>query len=412
MSSDGKPERVEVITGVQRRRRWTPEEKLALVQQTYVAGKSVSLVAREAGIAASQLFQWRKAYADGSLVAVGANEPVVPASEMKEALKRIKQLEAALGRKTLENEILKEAVEYGKSPKVDCALALVAWGRPMRVVCSVLGVSRSHITTLITRKSDWVDRRKTPPQPDDAQLLEAIKNVARELPTYGYRRVWGILRYQGVDGGKPMVVNHKRIYRVMRDQSLLLYRHGNKPVDTRKHEGTVAVKTSDTRWCSDGFELTCDNGEKVRVAFALDCCDREVMSWVATTKGIDSGLVGDLIMQAVEYRFGACSTLPKQIEWLTDNGSCYTAIEKRRFARQLGLKPITTPVESPQSNGMAESFVKTFKRDYARLANRPDSQTVMRDLKRWFEHYNEKHPHSALGYMPPRRFREKQGSIN
>lgn len=117
MSSDSKSERVEVITGVQRRRRWTPSEKLALVQETYQAGKTVSLVAREAGITASQLFQWRKAYADGSLVAVGANEPVVPASEMKEALKRIKQLEAALGRKTLENEILKEAVEYGKSRK-------------------------------------------------------------------------------------------------------------------------------------------------------------------------------------------------------------------------------------------------------------------------------------------------------
>jgi len=50
-------------------------------------------------------------------VAVGASQPVVPASEMTEALKRIKQLEAALGRKTLENEILKEAVEYGKSRK-------------------------------------------------------------------------------------------------------------------------------------------------------------------------------------------------------------------------------------------------------------------------------------------------------
>ncbi len=79
----------------------------------------MSLVAREAGIASSQLFQWRKAYSDGSLVAVGANESVVPssASEMKGALKRINQLEAALGRKTLENEILKEGVEYGKSPK-------------------------------------------------------------------------------------------------------------------------------------------------------------------------------------------------------------------------------------------------------------------------------------------------------
>ena len=71
----------------------------------------------EVGLAAAQLFQWKKAYLEGSLVAVGANEPVVPASEMVDALKRIKQLEGALGRKTLENEILKEAVEYGKARK-------------------------------------------------------------------------------------------------------------------------------------------------------------------------------------------------------------------------------------------------------------------------------------------------------
>jgi putative transposase len=267
------------------------------------------------------------------------------------------------------------------------------------------------MTALRTRKADWIDRRKAPPKLDDAQLLNDIITVAKDLPTYGYRRVWAILKFQGIDGSLRLV-NHKRVYRVMRDNNLLLFRHGSKPRDTRRHDGKVAVQTSNTRWCSDGFELACDNGEKVRVAFALDCCDREVMSWVATTKGIDAGLVGDLMMQAVEYRFGAGSTAQNPIEWLSDNGSCYTAIETRTFAKQLGLKPVRTPVESPQSNGMAESFVKTFKRDYARLANRPDSQTVMRELKLWFEHYNEKHPHSALGYLPPRRFREKQKSIN
>ena len=82
---------VEVITGVQCRRRCTPEESLALVKQTREPGMTVSLVARMAGIAATQLFQWKKAYSEGSLVAVGDNEPVVPASEMVEALKRIKQ---------------------------------------------------------------------------------------------------------------------------------------------------------------------------------------------------------------------------------------------------------------------------------------------------------------------------------
>lgn len=252
-----------------------------------------------------------------------------------------------------------------------------------------------------------MDRRKAKGRVDDTIVLQAIKAVVKDLATYGYRRVWGVLRQSGCSA-----VNHKRVYRVMRDYHLLLYRHGQRAVDTRRHDGKVAVDASNTRWCSDGFELACDNGERVRVAFALDCCDREVMSWVATTKGIDAGLVGDLMMQAVEYRFGTSNAVPNEIEWLSDNGSCYTAAETRSFAKRLGLKPMTTPVASPQSNGMAESFVKMIKRDYANLAHRPDAHTVLQQLGSWFEHYNAKHPHSALQYLSPRMFREKQALNN
>ncbi len=98
------------------------------------------------------------------------------------------------------------------------------------------------------------------------------------------------------------------------------------------------------------------------------------MSWVATAKVIDAGLVCDFMMQVLEKRFGSHDKPPKTIEWLTDNGSCYTAAEIRSFSKQLGLKPVTTTVTSPQSNGMAESFGKKLKRDYAKLANRPDSE--------------------------------------
>ena len=115
--SSATPTRVEVVTSVQRRRRWTPEQKLEIVKQTNEPGSSVSMVARQFGITAAQLFQWRKAYLQGSLMAVGANETVVPASELQEAMRRIKQLEGALGRKTLENEILKEAVDFAKAKK-------------------------------------------------------------------------------------------------------------------------------------------------------------------------------------------------------------------------------------------------------------------------------------------------------
>ena len=72
--SSATPTRVEVVTSVQRRRRWTPEQKLEIVKQTNEPGSSVSMVARQFGITAAQLFQWRKAYLQGSLMAVGANE--------------------------------------------------------------------------------------------------------------------------------------------------------------------------------------------------------------------------------------------------------------------------------------------------------------------------------------------------
>ena len=81
-----------------------------------------------------------------------------------------------------------------------------------------------------------------------------------------------------------------------------------------------AVQIRNTRWCSDGLEIGCDNGEKVRVAFALDCCDWEAMGYVATTAGITAEDVRDLMVASVEHRFGQVNKLPHAIEWLTDNG--------------------------------------------------------------------------------------------
>jgi len=113
-----------------------------------------------------------------------------------------------------------------------------------------LGVSRSNVLTKKTRSTNWADLRKSPPKLDDADLKDAIACVVKDRATYGYRRVWARVKIDGRQG------NHKRVYRVMRDEGWLLFRQGQKPLDTRKHEGTVAVKESDTRWCSDGLELS------------------------------------------------------------------------------------------------------------------------------------------------------------
>ncbi|MDU9026308.1 IS3 family transposase [Pseudomonas corrugata] len=389
------------LLGQERRRRWSPEQKLAMVRESLEPGQSVSVVARRNGINANQLFLWRKLYQDGSLSAVSAGEAVVPASELSDALKQIRELQRMLGKKTMEAEILKEAVEIARSRKLDCALTLVAGGRPVKLVSECLGVARSQLTVRIKQSVSPRTRRSRPV--NDAELVAEIQQQVSELPSYGYRRVWGLLRRARETQLLP-AINVKRVYRVMRDHNLLLERRIKQPGVPRRHEGRIAVETSDTRWCSDGFEFRCEDGAKLSVTFALDCCDREAIGWVASPTGYSGDDIRDLMLESVEKRFG--DQLPATpVQWLSDNGSAYTAEQTRRFARQIGLQPVTTPVRSPQSNGMAESFVKTIKRDYVAHMPKPDRETALRNLAIAFEHYNEQHPHSALNYRSPREFR-------
>jgi transposase-like protein len=107
---------VEVIITVQRRRRWSAAEK-AMVRRTYEPGMSVSLVARQECISAGLLFNWRRLERQGALTAVSSGEEVVPASELAAARAEIAKLQRILGKKTLENEILKEAVEFATAKK-------------------------------------------------------------------------------------------------------------------------------------------------------------------------------------------------------------------------------------------------------------------------------------------------------
>ena len=271
----------------------------------------------------------------------------------------------------------------------------------MKTVAAALGVARSNLVVHVVAKTTR-QRRGRRPAPEEPLLAEITEIIAGQ-PTYGYRRIHALLRRRRAEQGAAPV-NVKRVYRVMKAHGLLLQRHTGGG-EERRHDGRVAVDRSDTRWCSDGFEIGCDNGERVRLAFTLDCCDREAIAWTATTGGIDAGDIRDLMICSVERRFGPVDRLLTTIEWLSDNGSPYTARKTRAFAGQIGLAPRTTPIESPQSNGMAEAFVKTFKRDYAKVSPRPDAATVLRQLDGWFEHYNTVHPHKALGYRSPREFR-------
>jgi transposase InsO family protein len=269
----------------------------------------------------------------------------------------------------------------------------------MKAVAETLGVSRSHLHARVRLPAT---SRGAYSKASDEALLPVIRRLVDERPTYGYRRITALANRILSTEAKP-AINHKRVFRIMKRHRLLLARHTGRRTG-RLHDGKVVVMRSNLRWCSDAFEIACWNGEIVRVVFAIDAHDREVPAWHAVAgAGISGSMVRDLMLETVEKRFGAIQA-PHALEWLSDNGSPYTAGETLDFAAALGLVPCFTPVQSPESNGIAEAFVKTFKRDYVRINPLPDAATVLRQITGWFDDYNENHPHSGLGMRSPKEF--------
>lgn len=247
----------------------------------------------------------------------------------------------------------------------------------MKAVCEALGVAHSNVVRVRSEPAERVDRRRLARNPKaDAVVLEEIRRKTDAQPRYGYPRVWGLIRNDRLKAQAPRV-NRNRIHRLMKENQHLLAQRIRCRNDNRTHDGGVSVDESNLCWCSDGFEIGCWNKEKVWVAFALDYRNKEAINRVRTAKGIDAGSVKDTLWAAVEQRFGSDATPPCPIKWLTDNGSCYTARETRAFARTINMLPLNTPVESPQSNGMVESFVKTIKRNYVAFGDLSDAKTVM-----------------------------------
>jgi len=118
-------ERIEIITGVQCRRRYSAQEKAFVVAGCEQPGMSESLVARRDGISATLLFRWKKLMKGGGMSAIESGDEVVRASELVALNKKVRELERMLGRKTMETEILREALEVAQSKKLISRMPLL-----------------------------------------------------------------------------------------------------------------------------------------------------------------------------------------------------------------------------------------------------------------------------------------------
>ena len=266
-------------------------------------------------------------------------------------------------------------------------------GRKLAPICRTLGIGRAcAYRESVGRPARYV-------RADDRTVTGQIRTVIRTRASYGARRVWALVNREFQAG-----YNLKRIQRVMELNGWKLPRATRRRTG-RAHRGLIQRAVSDERWCSDVLKIACWNGEIVQLGFALDCHDREALAHVEAPRDLLGADIQQLMQQAVASRFGVGQRPDVPIQWLSDNGSIYTALDTLITAERLHLVPITTPAASPQSNGMSEAFVNTLRRDYIVGADLATAAIVLDQIPAWIADYNAVAPHSALGFRSPQQYR-------
>ena len=273
-------------------------------------------------------------------------------------------------------------------------------GRKVAFICRTLGISRAcAYRESVGRPARYV-------RAHDRVVTAQIRAVIRARASYGARRVRALVNREFATG-----YNLKRIQRVMELNGWKLPRATRRRTG-RAHRGLIRRDVSNERWCSDVLEIACWSGEIVQLGFALDCHDREALAHVEAPRDLTGADIQQLMHGAVAARFGMGQRPDVPIQWLSDNGSIYTALDTRCTAERLHLVPITTPAASPQSNGMSEAFVNTLRRDYLAGADLSTAEGVLAQIPAWMADYNAVAPHSALGFRSPHQYRNEVGTMS
>ena len=241
--------------------------------------------------------------------------------------------------------------------------------------------------------------RATRARADEPGVRRAIRRVALAHPTFGYRRVWAILRRREGFG-----INRKRVRRLMHVEGLSLPAHFPRP--RLPATGRLIADVANTRWYTDLTDIeTSDRGMGLLMAI-LDGCTREVVSWEFLSECLASDAVR-VLEAAVAGRFPK-SRRATGLVLVTDQGSQFTARSFREGSARLGVEHRVTRKRWPEDNGLQESFHGHLKQDYLWLRE-PESFLATRAIvAEAIRDYNEERPHSSLEYLTPKEYARAQ----
>lgn len=252
------------------------------------------------------------------------------------------------------------------------------YGVSERHACSALGVHRSTL------------RRPQRSSDDEEALTQDVIRLAQQYGRYGYRRITALLKTEGWQ------VNHKRVERIWREQSLKVPKKQPKRKRLYLNDGScVRLRALYPKhvWSYDFVADRLSNGKTIRMLTVLDEYTRKCLAI-----RVDYQLNSDDVLDVISTLF-LTEGLPEYIR--SDNGSEFTAQVLQDWLRSLGVKTAYIEPGSPWENGFNERFNGSLRDECLNLEYFHTLQEARVIIGQWMEEYNHIRPHSSLGYRPP-----------
>ncbi len=263
-------------------------------------------------------------------------------------------------------------------------------GYSLRRICGVAGVSRSSLRPGASR----TQRRRAA----DPELEQKVKVLIQEHPSYGYRRVWALLRFR-----LGLNVNRKRIYGLLKRKRWLVHQRVRTPRPRVK--GWVSrTARSNQRWAMDLTHVNCGVDGWAHLVAVIDCCDRELIGWEFALRG-RAKEAECAIEEACIKRFGTLRPLGATPVLRSDNGLIFQSRRFRSACRDYRLRQEFITPYTPEQNGIIERFFRSLKEECVWQKPFKTFPEAKREIAQWIEWYNAGRPHQSLGYKSPREYR-------
>jgi putative transposase len=254
----------------------------------------------------------------------------------------------------------------------------------------VLGVSRSVV------HDRSADQRRAPVV--DELLAARIHRLIQQHPTFGYRRIWALLRFR-----EGLRVNRKAVYRVLRVKGWFV--HQRQPTAKPRVRARRSVApASNLRWATDVTHIPCGRDGWGHLTAVIDCHDREIVGYEFALRG-RAKEAERAMEEACIRRFGTLRPRGAKPIVRSDNGLIFQSRRFRAACRDYGLRQEFITPYTPEQNGMIERFFRSLKEECVWQHSFRSFREAKQHVDRWIRWYNEERPHQALHYRSPSEYR-------